>query len=168
VSNQIRPETPRTQAAIRRSSWPGWIWAIPIAALLLIGWWVARSFFRGGEDITISFDDVHGLKQSDASVEFRGMRVGKVSGMELSKDGKTIDVIVHIDESATKFLKTGTQFWLRGAELTFSDPSSLSAIISGPTLIMEAGSGQKTTHFVGLTHRPVTMASDSRKSTGSH
>ncbi|HYZ39063.1 MAG TPA: MlaD family protein, partial [Stellaceae bacterium] len=123
--------------------------------MLLVGWWLARTFLTGGEDITITFDDVHGLKQSNSNVIYRGMNVGRVTGMELAKDGKTVEVKVNIQDSATEFLKSGTQFWLRGAEPSLSDPASLSSVLSGPTIIMEPGSGQKTTHFVGLAHKPV-------------
>jgi paraquat-inducible protein B len=103
---------------------------------------------------------VHGLKESNANVMYRGMKIGKVSGMQLAKDGTSVAVTVHIDESATQFLKAGTQFWLRGAEPNLSDPSSLGAVLSGPSIVMEPGSGQETTQFVGLTHPPI--VSDAR------
>ena len=32
------PGPKRTPAKARRSWWPGWIWAVPIAALLVVGW----------------------------------------------------------------------------------------------------------------------------------
>ena len=35
-------EVKRTEAAVRRTRWPGWIWAVPLAALLLVGWWLLR------------------------------------------------------------------------------------------------------------------------------
>lgn len=155
MSDGTHPDMPRTQAEVRRSSWPGWIWTIPIAALLLLGWWAARSLLRGGENITISFDDVHELKQSGADVLYRGMKVGKVTGMALAKDGKSIDVSANIDAGAATFLDTGTRFWLRGAEPSLADPSSLGAVLSGPTIVMEPGPGEKATHFVGLAHKPV-------------
>ena len=36
-------EVKRTEAAVRRTRWPGWIWAVPLAALLLVGWWLLRA-----------------------------------------------------------------------------------------------------------------------------
>jgi paraquat-inducible protein B len=155
VSKDDAPQPARTQATARRSSWPGWIWAIPIAALLLIGWWVLRSLTRGGEDVTISFNETHGLKQDSSNLEYRGMKVGKVSEVKLAKDGKTVDVTVHVDAEAEKFVTSGTQFWLRGAEPSFSDLSSLSAIVSGPTIVMEPGPGNPQKHFVGRERRPI-------------
>lgn len=155
MSDQDRPEINRTRAEVRRSWWPGWIWAIPLAAVLLVGWWALRTLASGGEDITITFDDAHGLKSSGASVVYRGLKVGKVSVVALSKDGDHIDVTAHIDDSATRFLRSGSQFWLRGANPRLSNLSSLGAVLSGPTIVMAPGPGEKATHFVGLARAPV-------------
>jgi paraquat-inducible protein B len=148
-------EAVRTRAEVRRGWWPGWIWSIPIAALLLIGWWGARTLLSGGENITISFADAHGIKAKDTKVEFRGMKIGQVSDLGLAKDGSGVDVTVHIEQSAAKFLTSGTRFWLRGAHPSFEHLSSLAAVLSGPTLVMAPGPGSKTKHFVGLDHEPV-------------
>jgi paraquat-inducible protein B len=158
MSGEARPEPTRTQAAVRRSRWPGWIWAVPIAALLVVGWLGFRALTSGGADVTITFDDVHGLKQGDTSVLYRGMKVGKVKEVKLAKDGSAVDVTVHVDDSVTAFLRSETQFWLRGAEPSLSDPSSLTAIVSGPTIMMDPGPGEPTKQFVGLTQKPVVSA----------
>jgi paraquat-inducible protein B len=156
MSGEAAPERPRTEAAVRRSRWPGWIWAIPIAALLVVGWWVFRSLMSGGEDVTISFDDAHGLKEgSNTSVLLRGMKVGKVSSLKLAKDGSAVEVEVHLDDSATPFLKSGTLFWLRGATPSFSDLSTLGSVLSGPTIVMEPGPGEPVKRFRGLAYQPV-------------
>lgn len=164
MSEQGRSDVARTRAAVRRSWWPGWIWAIPIAALLVMGWWGFRTFMRGGEDITISFGDVHGLKEKNTSVLYRGMKVGKVTGLSLAKGGGSVTVSVHIDGGAAKLLTSGTRFWLRGATPSLSNPASLAAVLSGPTIMMEPGPGPKATHFAGLPRRPIVSGSKSKPS----
>lgn len=158
--NEATPrEGGRTEAAVRRSRWPGWIWAIPIAAALLVGWWLLRELTRGGEDITISFDDAHGMKESgDTSVVYRGLKVGKVTGIKLAKDGGSVEASAHVEDSVTRYLTSGTQFWLRGAKPSFSDLSSLGAVLSGPTIVMDPGPGKAEKHFVGLAREPVASA----------
>jgi paraquat-inducible protein B len=148
-----RPPVERTRAEVRRGWWPGWIWAIPVAAVLLVGWWLFRTLATGGETVTIQFDDVHGMKADDTKVELRGMNVGQVKELKLTGGG--VVATVHIDEGATPFLRSGTRFWLRGAEPSLSDLSSLAAVLSGPTVIMDPGSGDKRTDFVGLAYAPV-------------
>jgi len=155
VSEQTSPERMRTNATVRLTRWPGWIWAIPIAAVLVVGWWAGRSLLEGGEDITISFDDVHGMKQENTNVTYRGMSVGRSKSLALAKDGHSVDVSVHLDESVAPFLTTGTRFWLKGANPSLSDLSSLGAVLSGPSIVMEPGPGTKATHFVGLAREPI-------------
>lgn len=154
MNDEPRPDR-RIRAEVRRGWWPGWVWVIPVAAILLVGWWAIRSMINGGEDITVSFNNVHGMKQNDTDVMYRGMKVGAVSAMTLAKDGKSIDVTVHIDSGATNLLRAGTRFWLRGAKPSLSQPASLAAVLSGPTLMMDPGPGKKTSHFVGLPYEPV-------------
>jgi paraquat-inducible protein B len=148
------PETNRTTAEVRRGWWPGWIWAVPIAALLVVGWLGIRALTSGGEDVTIAFDNAHGIKPQDTSIEYRGMKIGSVSDVALSQDGRKVLVTASIDESATRYLKTGTLFWLQGANPSLSNLSSLGSVLSGPTIIMAPGPGKATTHFNGLARQP--------------
>jgi paraquat-inducible protein B len=155
VNDQNAPMPNRTEAAVRRSRWPGWIWAVPIAAFLVVGWWAVRWLTQGGADITISFDDSHGMKENSTAVVYRGVKVGKVSDIALAKDAGSVEVSVHVDDSVKAMLTTGTQFWLRGAQPDFSDLSSLGAIVSGPTIVMAPGPGDATRRFAGLAYAPI-------------
>ena len=47
-----------------------------------------------------------------------------------------------IDNEAAKFLTTGTRFWLRGANPSLSNLSSLGSLLSGPTIVMDPGPRQ--------------------------
>jgi paraquat-inducible protein B len=82
------------------------------------------------------------------------MNVGSVSDVALSKDGKAVNVSASMNDSAKKFLTSETVFWLRGANPSLSDLSSLGAVLSGPTIVMEPGAGKSTTHFTGQTRKP--------------
>jgi paraquat-inducible protein B len=157
--NAKAKEGGRTEAGVRRSRWPGWIWGIPIAAALLVGWWALRSVTRGGEDITISFDDVHGMKESgNTSIVYRGFKVGKVTDIKLAEDGGSVEVGAHVDESVKNYLTSGTQFWLRGAKPSLADLSSLGSVLSGPTIVMDPGPGGAQKHFAGRSREPIVSA----------
>jgi len=144
----------RTVAKIRQTKWPGWIWALPIGALIVVAWLGFRALMSGGTDITIVFDDANGLKK-DGDVVYRGLKVGTVKGLTLTKDGSDVKVSATIEDEASKFLRAGTRFWLRGAHPSIGTPSSLKGILSGPTIVMEPGSGEKATKFKGMTQKPV-------------
>lgn len=155
MSEHDRPQPARTAAEVRRGRWPGWIWAVPIAALIVVAWLGIRAISNGGEDITIVFSDAHGIKPQNTDVEYRGMKIGSVSGIALTDKGDAVKVTASIEGSATKFLTTGTQFWLQGAQPSLSNLSSLGAVLSGPTIVMAPGPGKPATNFRGLVHRPI-------------
>ncbi len=148
------------QARVRRRWWPGWIWAVPLAVLIIVGWLGVRALFTGGTEITIRFEDAHGVQKNNTNVEYRGTKIGQVTGVALSKRGEASVVSASIDHSAAKFLTSGTRFWLRGASPNLSDPSSLTALLSGPTIIMEPGPGEKRTSFSGLAERPISPSAN--------
>jgi paraquat-inducible protein B len=152
----------RVQAGVRHGWWPGWIWAIPIAALLVVIWLGARALLAGGTDITIRFPDVHDMKKENTDVVMRGTQVGHVTGIALSRNGTAVIVSAKIDSDAAKFLTTGTRFWLQGAQPSLSDPSSLGSLLSGPTIVMDPGPGTKSSHFLGLERAPIAPSATER------
>ncbi|HEX5458836.1 MAG TPA: MlaD family protein [Steroidobacteraceae bacterium] len=152
----------RVHAGVRHGWWPGWIWAIPIAALLVVIWFGARSLLAGGTDITIRLTDAHNLKKENTDIVLRGTQVGHVTGIELTQDGTGVVVSASIDKDAAKFLTTGTRFWLRGANPSLSNLSSLGSLLSGPTIIMDPGPGKKARHFLGLERAPVDPSATER------
>lgn len=145
----------RVQAGVRRGWWPGWIWAIPIAVLLVVIWLGARALLTGGTTITIRFTNVHGMKSQNTDVLMRGTHVGHVTAIKLTADGTAVIVTASIDEDEAKFLRTGTRFWLRGAQPSLSDLAALGSILSGPSIVMAPGPGAKARHFTGLQRRPI-------------
>ena len=148
----------RVQAGVRHGWWPGWIWSIPIAALIVVIWLGGRALLAGGTSITIRFNDAHGMKEENTDVVMRGAQIGHVTDIALNAAGTGVIVKASIDKAAASFLTTGTRFWLRGANLSLSDPSSLGALLSGPTIVMDPGPGRQTHTFAGLEQEPIAPA----------
>ncbi|HUO91665.1 MAG TPA: MlaD family protein [Rhizomicrobium sp.] len=144
---------PRTEATISKSRWPGWIWAVPIAALGVVVWLGVRAWLTRGTDIEIDFANGDGIKEQ-TKVVYLGVDVGSVSGVALSKDHKSVVASVNIDDSASADLRSGTKFYLKNAKPSLSDLSSLRGVLSGPTIEMVPGSGQKTRRFTGIAGNP--------------
>ncbi len=140
----------RTEGAdLRRTRWPGWIWAVPIAAIGVAGWLGIRALVRGGETVTIVFDNAYGMKADDTQVSLRGVKVGEVRDVSLDADGHHVDVKAEIDRSAKPYLRSGTRFWAKGARFDFSDLSSAKALVGGPEIVMQPGPGASTRKFQG-------------------
>jgi paraquat-inducible protein B len=127
---------------------------VPIAALGVAGWLGVRAMVHGGETVTVTFDNAYGMKSGDTGVMLRGVKVGEVSDVSLADDGKHVDVKLKIDNAEKKYLRSGTKFFLRGAQPDFSDLSSLKGLLSGPDIVMEPGPGEPTDHFHGDDRRP--------------
>lgn len=145
---------PRTQAGVRRTRWPGWIWAVPIAAVLVVGWLGVKHFAAGGEDITVTFDDAARAKPGDTRVYYRGVEMGQLKKVALAPDGRQVVMTLKMEDDAKPYLRQGARFWLIGAAPSLSNPRSLASIISGPTIGMEPGSGAPATAFAGSTNPP--------------
>jgi paraquat-inducible protein B len=144
----------RTQAATRRSRWPGWIWAVPIAAVGIVTWLMIRAFANRGIDVTVTFPEAAGMRANDTKVTDHGLEVGKVTDVELTKDRKQVLVHLDIQDTVKGDLTTGSHFYLQGAEPSFSDPASLKAVLAGPTILLVPGAGAPSHHFTGSTGEP--------------
>ncbi|MGH8202925.1 MAG: MlaD family protein [Steroidobacteraceae bacterium] len=153
-------ETPeRVHAGVRHGWWPGWIWAIPIAALIVVIWLGGRTLLAGGTTITIRFNDAHQMKEENTDVVLRGTQIGHVTDIALNADGSGVVVKASIDNDAAKFLTTGTRFWLQGANPSLSNLASLGSLLSGPTIVMDPGPGRRARHFLGLEQAPIAASS---------
>lgn len=147
----------RTIATIRRSRWPGWIWGIPFAALAIGVWLGVRAIATGGVNVTVTFDEGAGMQAGNTNVVYRGLKVGQLTSLTLAPDGTHVIAKLSIDKSVEKFLAAGTRFWLQGAEPSLSNLSSLKAIVAGPTIMLEPGTGKPQRHFIGMDHRPAIL-----------
>jgi paraquat-inducible protein B len=142
-------EPRRTMAIARRSSWPGWIWAVPLAAVGIVVWLLLRSISARGIDVTVTYNDAAGMQPGDTRVMYHGLQVGKVTSVALASDDWHVIVHLDIDRQLAPKINTGTRFILEGAHPSFSDVSSLRALIAGPTIVMVPGRGKSERRFIG-------------------
>ena len=138
----------RTESIKRTTRWPGWIWSVPIAAIALVVWLLIRAVSGTGIKVTVVFDDAQGMTANGTDVICRGVKVGSVTDIELSKDRRHVDVSLSIDRDMKSVLNAGTTFYLQGAHASLGDLSSLKSIVSGPKIVLVPGQGQTKRHFV--------------------
>ncbi|HUB48105.1 MAG TPA: hypothetical protein VMB73_24255 [Acetobacteraceae bacterium] len=46
---------PPPEAKGRSTRWPGWIWSVPIAAALIVGYLALQQFALRGPEVTVTF-----------------------------------------------------------------------------------------------------------------
>jgi paraquat-inducible protein B len=144
----------RTVSVSRKSHWPGWIWAVPLAALGIVIWLMVRQFSARSFDVSVTFEDATGLKAKSTKVLYRGVEVGEVASISLSADRTHVEVHLDIHHDMKSQVTTGTRFYLQGTQPSFSDLSSLKALLSGPSILMVPGTGAAKRHFAGIMGKP--------------
>lgn len=152
-SNPSPPPYPEAEA--RRSRWFGLVWAIPLAALIIVAYLGIQSIAERGITIVVTFDDVTGAKVDDTKVMYDGIEAGHVSKIDINPDHRRVDLTLRMDPRVKPILNTNTKFWLVGANPDLSDLSSVKAAIAGLTIGVAPGyGGEPTRQFVGLNRPP--------------
>jgi paraquat-inducible protein B len=149
----IASDLPKARSIHRR--WPGLIWAVPLAALLVVGWLGLSAITERGIDVVVTFESAPGVTPGDTKVIVQGVQAGHVTHVRVAEDGLHVDVTLRLDPHESAALNTATQFWLIGAKPSFSDLSSLRAAVAGLSIGMAPQTGgTPTKHFVGLQEPP--------------
>lgn len=142
-------------AEFRPSRWPGLIWAVPIAALAIVGTLAVRSFMAEGPHTVVRFQTTGGIEAGQTSVQYRGVTVGHVTAVHLEPSLREMTVKLSFDAAMAGHLGPGTHFWIGGTSPSVTDLSSLRALISGPYIGVAPASGATVGEFVGLDEPPV-------------
>lgn len=160
-ASTAQPETaePLPKAVIRKRQWSiSAIWVVPLIAVIVAGYLVAKQFEDYGPLITIQFEDGSGIRAEQTDVEYRGVSIGQVKGVELTSDHRHVLVKVRLQRSAETFARQGTQFWVvrlrSGIESLAHVGEAVGTVFSGPYIDLLPGSGPPRTHFIGLDTPP--------------
>ena len=148
-------DLPRTEARVSRGRWPGLVWALPLAALLIAGWLGLRALTNRGTDIELIVPAAQGVRTGDTHVDYNGLEIGSVSGIRLDDDGRNILLTLRIDPAKAGLFRTGTQMWLVGANPSFTNIASLRAAVAGPSIGVQPGPGEPASRFVAVRDAPV-------------
>ncbi len=147
---RVDPDVPEVHE--ERSRWPGWIWGIPIAAVLIVGWLALKQFTSTGPTVTVIFHGAGGISAGQTDVNYNGMKVGQVETVQLQKDLVHVKVGIRLNQEMDGHIGPGTLFWISGPNL--NDLSSIRSIISGPTIGMQPAPGKKQDEYEGLSEAP--------------
>ena len=140
---------------IKRALWPGAVWIVPAAALLVVAYLGLSALLYQGFDVVVTFPSAAGAQTGDTKVIYRGIEVGQVKKIKLNRDARRVDLTLHLQSSLRSSIGASSQFWLVGANPTLSDFNSIRAAVSGLYVGMEPGGVPKTRHFVGLDQGPI-------------
>ncbi|HVU36083.1 MAG TPA: MlaD family protein [Opitutaceae bacterium] len=144
------PATPRIS---RRLSLP-LIWVVPLVALAIAAWMLARQFRNHGPVVTIDFTNGAGIEAGKTELEYKGVAVGSVKSVALKPDLGGVTVEVQLTKTASSLARTGSEFWVVHPEVSLAGVRGLETILSGVVLNVRPGDGPEATHFRGLDRPP--------------
>lgn len=141
-------------ARFRKARWPGLIWAVPIIALIIVGWLGVSAYLRRGPMVTVTFPISGGLDEG-STVEYRGLVVGHVVDVRVGKSLSQMQVDIRFESTMKGHLGKGTLFWIAGRQVSITDLSSLKSVIAGPYIDILPHDGPTDGQVVGLGSSPV-------------
>jgi paraquat-inducible protein B len=156
AKDEAAPTLPKARSIHRR--WPGLIWAVPLAALIVVAWLGLGAITDHGIDVVVTFDSAAGVTPGDTKVIVQGVQAGHVTHVRVAEDGLHVDVTLRLDPHESNALNSATKFWLIGAKPSITDLSSLRAAVAGVSIGMAPQTGgTPTTHFIGLSEPPAIL-----------
>jgi paraquat-inducible protein B len=145
--------TPATPRVSRLPTLP-LVWIVPLVALAVGGWMIAREFQNRGPEITIEFAAGKGVEPRKTTLEYLGVSVGTVTAVDLKEDLSGVKVTVRLDQHAAGLAREGSQFWIVHPEIGFSGVRGLETLFTGARINGRPGTGASATHFSGLDRAP--------------
>lgn len=136
----------------QRSRWPGWVWAVPVAAVAIVAWLAYQQITTTGPRITVVLSNAGGVG-AGTSVQYQGMNVGQVESVEFEGNLQHVRARIRMVAAMKGHLGPGTQFWIAGPSLT--NLSSIKSIISGPSIEVLPQTGAAEGEYVALAEAPL-------------
>lgn len=130
-------------------------WIVPLLALLVGGYMIFKELRSQGPQITIAFQDGEGLEAGKTTVQHKGLNVGLVESIALSKDLTQVEAVVTLERSAKGLAREGSKFWILRPQIGLEGVSGLGTILSGPTIQVSPGVGPFAKSFTGLDRPPL-------------
>lgn len=150
--HQMESNIPSPEMKPRRGVSP--IWILPVVALLIASWLVYKSVVDAGIKVTIRFDNAQGIEKGKTRVICRGMPIGVVESLTISKDFRSINVVVEFVKEARKQLRKNTKFWMVVPTISPKGITGLETILKGNYITMQPGDGPEERNFVALSNPP--------------
>jgi paraquat-inducible protein B len=134
------------------------VWIIPIlAAAVAIGIAVQRALSEG-PTITITFKSASGVEAGKTFIKYKDVRIGVVSGVELSEDYSKVVVKAKIAKHAAGLMVDDAKFWVVEPRISLTGVSGLNTLLSGNYIAFRAGNSDVSQrNFTGL-DEPLVMS----------
>ena len=146
------------KARVRRRRLFRLVWVVPAIALVVAAWQVWQHMRAIGPEIKIRFPDASGLRVGQTPINYRGVQIGEVIGIDLTEDRRQAVVKARLVKSAAPLATEGTQFWIVRPQIGLNQVTGLSTVLSGPEINLLPGKGEEPKkEFAGLDNAPTAI-----------
>jgi paraquat-inducible protein B len=146
------------KAKIEKDVLSWFIWALPVAAAGLCGWFLLHDYVFAGPTITVYFQNADGIEEQNSMVKYRGIKIGQVDSLKLADKMGHVAMRAKLDYSARDIARQGSVFWIVRPELKLGAISGLQTIVSGNYITVQPGNGAETNIFTGAEEAPIQPA----------
>ena len=147
------------KARVRRRRVFRLVWMVPVMAIAVAAYLVWHRMQDYGPEVSVTFSDGGGLRVGQTPVRYRGVQVGEVTGVSLSKDEKHAVVRIRLTRSGAVVAREGSQFWIVRPRVGFGQVTGLATVLSGPEINVLPGKvdAAEQREFTGLENPPVSL-----------
>lgn len=112
---------------------------------------------EAGELINIELPVIPGIEPKVTKVVYRGITVGQVEEVNISKDLSTIMAVITLPPRSAEFLNKNTRFWVSRPLVSLDNVAAISDVLSGTRIELDFDDqgGDETRDFVALTTPPI-------------
>ena len=115
-----------------QSRWPGWVWAIPIAAVLIVGYLGLRDFvLPHGPSVAVTFPVGGNLTAPIPRSNTKACRSARSIPPRCRRIFGHVTVSLSLHADLKGHLGPGTRFWIAGAQPSINDLASIKSLITG-------------------------------------
>jgi paraquat-inducible protein B len=143
-------------AVVTRDRGSLWLWLLPVLALIATGAFAFDAWRQRGPLITIEFAHGAGVVPGDP-VMLRGVRVGEVRTVHMSRDLTHVNVEARLRKDAAALAAEGTRFWIVRPEISAGRVAGLDTIFGPRYLQCDPGTGKAASRFAGLDRPPANI-----------
>jgi paraquat-inducible protein B len=110
---------------------------------------------EAGIEVTLRLQDGEGLNENGTRILFEGVEIGNIEVIRIDEDLEGVIAKATLDPRVTPLLTTGTRFWRVRPNISLTEVSGLSTLLSGEHIAMQPGNGEPLRDFTVLEEPPV-------------
>ena len=152
---------PHIKAKLTSDMYISPIWILPILALIITIWLIAKVIMESKIPITLEMQSAAGIVVGKTEIKFRGITGGLVTNIDIADDLTHVVVHAEVNRSVEPYLTSESQFWVVRAQISLAGVSGLDTVFSGDYIALEpSGKGKPIRHFRVLKAAPPTGEDD--------